>query len=141
MNGSTGDAERSPERARAADDDEVARLRERVRELEARLSAPVGEAPPEDNKAPQWTTLVIFGADGNLATKKTFPTLFALWRKKLLPRDVVVVGYARAPYVRGADVYAADESRRRRGCDVDMPWRRVAAAPRLGRGRSEPRGA
>lgn len=41
------------------------------------------------------TTLIIFGADGNLATKKTFPTLFALWRKGLLPRSVWIVGYAR----------------------------------------------
>ena len=29
-----------------------------------------------------------------------------------------------------------DESRRRRGCDVDGPWRRVAATPRLRRGDS-----
>ena len=28
----------------------------------------------------------------------------------------------------------SDESRRRRGRDADIPWRRVAAAPRLGRG-------
>ena len=27
-------------------------------------------------------------------------------------------------------IYAADESRRRRGCDVDIPLRRVAATPR-----------
>ena len=30
--------------------------------------------------------------------------------------------------------YFSDESRRRRGCDVDVPWRRVAAPPRLRRG-------
>jgi glucose-6-phosphate 1-dehydrogenase len=38
---------------------------------------------------------VLFGADGNLAMKKTYPTLYALWRKKLLPKSVVIVGYAR----------------------------------------------
>jgi len=27
--------------------------------------------------------------------------------------------------------YSSDESRRRRGCDMDSPWRRVAATPRL----------
>ena len=68
-------------------------MRERVKELEARL------APPEPlttlNNEPQFSSIVLFGADGNLATKKTFPTLFALWRKKLLPRDIVIVGYAR----------------------------------------------
>ena len=30
--------------------------------------------------------------------------------------------------------YSADESRRRRGRDVDIPWRRLAATPRLPRG-------
>ncbi|CAH0371953.1 unnamed protein product [Pelagomonas calceolata] len=74
-------------------DKEIARLRERVKELEARL------APPDTvttlSNEPQFSSIVLFGADGNLATKKTFPTLFALWRKKLLPRDIVIVGYAR----------------------------------------------
>lgn len=42
------------------------------------------------------TTMVLFGADGNLATKKTFPSLFSLWRKHYLPRSLWIVGYARA---------------------------------------------
>ena len=29
--------------------------------------------------------------------------------------------------------FLGDESRRRRGCDVDIPWRRVATPPRLRR--------
>ena len=33
-------------------------------------------------------------------------------------------------------IFRGDESRRRRGYDVDIPWRRVAAAPRLRRGYS-----
>jgi len=74
-------------------DKEIARLRERVKELEARLAPP--EALAASNDQPQFSSIVLFGADGNLATKKTFPTLFALWRKKLLPRDIVIVGYAR----------------------------------------------
>ena len=76
-----------------ASDQEIARLRERVKELEARLAPP--EALAATNDQPQFSSIVLFGADGNLATKKTFPTLFALWRKKLLPRDIVIVGYAR----------------------------------------------
>ena len=31
-------------------------------------------------------------------------------------------------------IFRGDESRRRRGCDVDSPWRRVAATPRPRRG-------
>ena len=76
-----------------ASDQEIARLRERVKELEARLAPPIEPTTVKDE--PQFSSIVLFGADGNLATKKTFPTLFALWRKKLLPRDIVIVGYAR----------------------------------------------
>ena len=76
-------------------DQELARLRDRVKELKARLTPPEYIKPNTDT--PQFSSIVLFGADGNLATKKTFPTLFALWRKKLLPRDVVIIGYARAP--------------------------------------------
>ena len=68
-------------------------MRERVKELEARLAPPESTLTVKDE--PQFSSIVLFGADGNLATKKTFPTLFALWRKKLLPRDIVIVGYAR----------------------------------------------
>ena len=76
-----------------ASDQEIARLRERVKELEARLAPPEPRTSVKDE--PQFSSIVLFGADGNLATKKTFPTLFALWRKKLLPRDIVIIGYAR----------------------------------------------
>ena len=41
-------------------------------------------------------TICIFGADGNLSTKKILPTIFQLWKRKLVPRDLLVVGYARA---------------------------------------------
>ena len=41
-------------------------------------------------------SIVIFGADGDLARKKILPTLFNLWRRKLLPRDTLIFGYARA---------------------------------------------
>jgi len=41
------------------------------------------------------TIIVVFGASGDLAKKKTFPALFGLYRQKLLPRGVHIVGYAR----------------------------------------------
>ncbi|EOD14173.1 glucose-6-phosphate dehydrogenase, partial [Emiliania huxleyi CCMP1516] len=42
-------------------------------------------------------SVVVFGADGDLASKKILPTLFNLWRRKLVPRDLLVFGFARAP--------------------------------------------
>ena len=43
----------------------------------------------------QLTSIVVFGADGNLAKKKLLPTLYILWRRRLLPRDCLVFGFAR----------------------------------------------
>ena len=74
---------------------EVERLRARIAELELRLE-PAPREPVDGMSGAAWTSIVLFGADGNLATKKTYPTLFALWRKRLLPADVIIVGYARA---------------------------------------------
>mmetsp|Transcript_1872 Transcript_1872/g.5845 ORF Transcript_1872/g.5845 Transcript_1872/m.5845 type:complete len:612 (-) Transcript_1872:319-2154(-) len=42
-------------------------------------------------------TVVVFGADGDLAKKKILPTLFNIWRRKLVPRDILIFGYARSP--------------------------------------------
>lgn len=41
------------------------------------------------------TVIVVFGASGDLAKKKTFPALFGLYRNQFLPKDVKIVGYAR----------------------------------------------
>jgi len=41
------------------------------------------------------TVIVVFGASGDLAKKKTFPALFALFRQGYLPPDTKIVGYAR----------------------------------------------
>ncbi|KAG9510773.1 Glucose-6-phosphate 1-dehydrogenase, partial [Fragariocoptes setiger] len=41
-------------------------------------------------------TFVIFGASGDLAKKKVYPTLWALFRDKLIPQDTFFVGYARS---------------------------------------------
>lgn len=39
---------------------------------------------------------VVFGASGDLAKKKVYPTLWALFRDKLLPKDTYIIGYARS---------------------------------------------
>jgi len=41
-------------------------------------------------------SVCIFGADGNLASKKILPTLFTLWKRRLVPRDILIFGYARS---------------------------------------------
>jgi len=41
------------------------------------------------------SVIVVCGASGDLAKKKTFPALFALFHQDLLPKDVHIVGYAR----------------------------------------------
>lgn len=41
------------------------------------------------------TAIVVLGASGDLAKKKTFPALFGLFRNKFLPKDIRIVGYAR----------------------------------------------
>ncbi|GJD08878.1 Glucose-6-phosphate 1-dehydrogenase 1, chloroplastic [Galdieria sulphuraria] len=39
--------------------------------------------------------IVVIGASGDLAKKKTFPALFSLYYHDLLPKDFLIVGYAR----------------------------------------------
>lgn len=39
---------------------------------------------------------VVFGASGDLAQKKIYPTLWALFRDRLLPKDTYIFGYARS---------------------------------------------
>jgi hypothetical protein len=41
------------------------------------------------------TVIVVLGASGDLARKKTFPAIFALLQQGFLPKDVRIVGYAR----------------------------------------------
>ncbi|KAI9251652.1 glucose-6-phosphate dehydrogenase [Helicostylum pulchrum] len=40
-------------------------------------------------------TFIVLGASGDLAKKKTFPALFALFQNSFLPRNTTIVGYAR----------------------------------------------
>lgn len=39
---------------------------------------------------------VVFGASGDLAKKKVYPTLWTLFRDNLLPKETFVIGYARS---------------------------------------------
>ena len=39
---------------------------------------------------------VVFGASGDLAKKKIYPTLWSLFKEKLMPNDTQIVGYARS---------------------------------------------
>ena len=58
----------------------------------------------------QLTSIVVFGADGNLARKKLLPTLYLLWRRRLLPRDMLVFGFAR-PADAGGELTCTDDFR------------------------------
>lgn len=50
----------------------------------------------EEDVAKRALTIVVLGASGDLAKKKTFPALFQLHRRKLLPPHALIVGYARS---------------------------------------------
>jgi glucose-6-phosphate 1-dehydrogenase len=52
---------------------------------------------------PPTTTIVIFGASGDLTRRKLIPSLYDLHREGRLPLDTQVVGFARRPF--GRDEY------------------------------------
>jgi glucose-6-phosphate 1-dehydrogenase len=47
---------------------------------------------------PDSTTIVIFGASGDLAHRKLLPALFNLYRKKRLPKKFQILGFATRPW-------------------------------------------
>lgn len=49
-----------------------------------------------DNSRP--TTLVIFGASGDLTQRKLVPALYNNFQKKRLPEPITIIGFARRPY-------------------------------------------
>jgi len=62
--------------------------------------APKSHANKSDNKLPgpeAHVSIVVVGASGDLAKKKTFPSLFALYGLGLLPENFTVFGFARSP--------------------------------------------
>lgn len=44
------------------------------------------------------TTIVIFGASGDLTQRKLIPALFNLYKRKKLPQELSIIGYARRPW-------------------------------------------
>ena len=48
-----------------------------------------------DRKSPDGCTIVIFGASGDLTSRKLIPALYHLFKEKLLPPLFRVVGFAR----------------------------------------------
>ncbi|KAI3650266.1 hypothetical protein MP228_004853 [Amoeboaphelidium protococcarum] len=42
------------------------------------------------------TSIVVFGASGDLAKKKTYPALFKLYKNHYLPQKFLIIGYARS---------------------------------------------
>ena len=47
---------------------------------------------------PESTTIVIFGASGDLAHRKLLPALFNLYRKNRFPDNFQILGFARRPW-------------------------------------------
>ncbi|VVT50113.1 uncharacterized protein SAPINGB_P002607 [Magnusiomyces paraingens] len=60
-----------------------------------RRSSSVGLSPVAATELTDSVVIVVFGASGDLAKKKTFPALFGLFKNGLLPRKTKIVGYAR----------------------------------------------
>ncbi len=63
-------------------------------------TAPLTEAQaarPGRERLPDPATIVVFGASGDLARRKIYPALYALWRDGLLPDGTSIVGFARTP--------------------------------------------
>ena len=50
---------------------------------------------PTSNTMSEHTSVIVMGASGDLAFKKTFPALFNLFKNDLLPPSVELIGYAR----------------------------------------------
>ena len=49
-------------------------------------------------RVPDPSTLVLFGATGDLAHRKVIPALYHLWRTNLLPHEFVLMAIGRRPY-------------------------------------------
>jgi len=43
-------------------------------------------------------TIIVLGASGDLAKKKTFPSLFSLYCRDMLPNDIIIACYARSSF-------------------------------------------
>jgi glucose-6-phosphate 1-dehydrogenase len=59
------------------------------------LNSPDAVAGNGERKSPEGCTIVIFGASGDLTSRKLIPALYHLFKEKLLPPTFRVVGFAR----------------------------------------------
>lgn len=75
---------------------ENAELRARILQLQQRLQGKKSESPQETWPEGEALTVVVLGASGDLAKKKTYPALFSLFAHGLIPAHVSIVGYARS---------------------------------------------
>src|SRR5215471_15996900 len=87
------------------------------------LPNPLREGLAEE-RIPEPTTMVIFGASGDLTHRKLLPALYSLTRERLLPARFAVIGYARRPLTdeafRDEMRKACDEFARRRPVDPGL---------------------
>ncbi|KAI0337585.1 glucose-6-P dehydrogenase [Trametopsis cervina] len=79
------------------------------------MSGTIPSMETSGNQLKDNTVIIVLGASGDLAKKKTYPALFGLYRNNYLPKGVKIVGYARTKmdnaeyhkritsYIKGAD--------------------------------------
>lgn len=74
-------------------------------------------------------TIVIFGASGDLTSRKLIPALYQLYRKKRLPPDVRIVGFARTVFSHDAwRAQLTETTKKFAGKDFDSAlWAEFAA--------------
>ena len=72
--------------------------------------------------------IVIFGATGDLCRRKLIPALFELWKKELLPENLLIVGASRREHTRDSWLESLGEYPEEfthwldfRSCDLDNP--------------------
>jgi len=58
--------------------------------------SPIQQAVFKEDWHEQVLSIVVVGASGDLAKKKTYPSLLNLYEENLLPREIVIYGYARS---------------------------------------------
>jgi len=81
---------------------EVSRLEKENKSLKEALmqsgqsSGLEGAVQELDKLADKALSIVVIGASGDLAKKKTYPALFALFDNNLLPKHAKIIGYARS---------------------------------------------
>jgi glucose-6-phosphate 1-dehydrogenase len=76
---------------------EIVTLKAKLAALNVSTGASVGGGNLEANKeGDKGLTVIVVGASGDLATKKTFPALYALHCHGLLPPGTIIAGYSRS---------------------------------------------